>query len=101
MLGFAISGLLQAIVPADRMRDALGGGGPKQIALASLAGAASSYCSYASAAIMRTLFRKGASFVASLAFLFASTNLLLELGVILYLMMGGSSWPRSGSAGSC
>ena len=88
VLGFAISGLLQAIVPADRMRDALGRGGPREIALASLAGAASSSCSYASAAIMRTLFKKGAAFVASLAFLFASTNLVLELGVILYLLLG-------------
>lgn len=88
VLGFAISGLLQAIVPADRMREALGGDGPKQIALASLAGAASSSCSYASAAIMRTLFRKGALRVASLAFLFASTNLVLELGVILWLLLG-------------
>lgn len=88
VLGFAVSGLLQAVVPADRVREALGRGGPKQIALASLAGAASSSCSYASAAIMRTLFKKGAAFVASLAFLFASTNLVLELGVILYLLMG-------------
>ena len=88
VLGFAISGLLQAIVPADKMRDALGRGGVKEIALASLAGAASSSCSYASAAIMRTLFKKGAAFVASIAFLFASTNLVLELGVILYLLLG-------------
>jgi len=88
VLGFAISGVLQAVVPADKVRDALGRGGPKQIALASLAGAASSSCSYASAAIMRTLFRKGAAFVASLAFLFASTNLVLELGIVLYLLLG-------------
>lgn len=88
VLGFAVSGLLQAVVPADKMRDALGKGGARQIALASIAGAASSSCSYASAAIMRTLFKKGAAFVASIAFLFASTNLVLELGIILYLLLG-------------
>ena len=88
VLGFIISALLQAIVPAEQMRRALGKGGVKEIALATIAGAASSSCSYASAAIMRTLFKKGAALVASLAFLFASTNLVLELGVILYLLLG-------------
>lgn len=88
VLGFAISGLLQAIVPADQMRRLLGRGGNREIAIATVAGAASSSCSYASAAIMRTLFKKGAAFVASVAFLFASTNLVLELGIILYLLLG-------------
>src|SRR6202012_4996942 len=55
--------------------------------LATLFGAASSSCSYASAAISRTLFKRGAGFVSSLAFLFASTNLVIELGVILWLLM--------------
>ena len=80
VLGFAVSGLLQAIVPADQMRRALGRSGLREIAIATLAGAASSSCSYASAAIMRTLFKKGASFVASIAFLFASTNLGAGVG---------------------
>ena len=88
VLGFAVSGLLQAIVPADQMRRALGRSGLREIAIATVAGAASSSCSYASAAIMRTLFKKGASFIASIAFLFASTNLVLELGIILYLLLG-------------
>ena len=88
VLGFAISAVLQAVVPADQMRQALGKGGVKEIALAAVAGAASSSCSYASAAIMRTLFKKGAALVTSLAFLFASTNLVLELGIILYLLLG-------------
>ena len=88
VLGFTISSLLQAIVPAEAMRRTLGRGGPRQIALATLAGAASSSCSYASAAIMRTLFKKGAALVNALAFLFASTNLVLELGIILFILMG-------------
>ena len=88
VLGFTISALLQAVVSAEEMKRAFGRDGLREIALASAAGAASSSCSYASAAIMRTLFKKGASLVTSLAFLFASTNLVLELGVILYLLMG-------------
>ena len=88
VLGFTISALLQAVVPAETMRKALGRGGVRQIALATVAGAASSSCSYASAAIMRTLFKKGAAPVTSFAFLFASTNLVLELGIILYLLLG-------------
>jgi uncharacterized membrane protein YraQ (UPF0718 family) len=88
VLGFAISALLQSVVSTDQMKRALGQSGPKEIALASLAGAASSSCSYASAAIMRTLFKKGAALITALAFLFASTNLVLELGIILYLLMG-------------
>src|SRR5271166_1517722 len=88
VLGFAISAALQALVPAERMRAALGGGGIRPVALATLAGAASSSCSYASAAISRTLFKRGAGLVPSLAFIFASTNLVVELGIVLYLLMG-------------
>jgi len=88
VLGFAISAVLQSVISTDQMKKALGRDGLKEIALASAAGAASSSCSYASAAIMRTLFKKGAALVTSLAFLFASTNLVLELGVILYILLG-------------
>lgn len=88
VLGFALASLLEATVPSDRMRDALGRPGVRQTALAALFGAASSSCSYASAAIQRTLFKKGAALAPSLAFLIASTNLVLELGIILYLLMG-------------
>ena len=88
VLGFTISALLRSVVSADQMKKVLGRSGPKELALASLAGAASSSCSYASAAIMRTLFKKGAALATSLAFMFASTNLVLELGIILYLLMG-------------
>ncbi len=88
VLGFTISAVLQSVVSSDQMRKAFGGGSVREIALATLAGAASSSCSYASAAIMRTLFKKGAALVTSLAFLFASTNLVLELGLILYVLLG-------------
>ena len=86
-LGFAISALLQTVLTGE-MKRAFGRSGPKDIALAALAGAASSSCSYASAATMRTLFKRGAAFITALAFLFASINLVLELGIILYLLMG-------------
>ncbi|AJY46014.1 permease [Martelella endophytica] len=88
VLGFSISAVLQALVSADSISARLGKGTAKEIAFASAAGAASSSCSYASAAIMRTLFKKGAALVTSLAFLFASTNLVIELGIILLLILG-------------
>jgi uncharacterized membrane protein YraQ (UPF0718 family) len=88
VLGFFISALLQAVVSQQSMQRALGRGGVREIALATAAGAASSSCSYAAAAVGRTLFRRGAALVPSLAFVFASTNLVAELGIILYLLMG-------------
>ncbi len=88
VLGFSISALLQSTVSSEDMRRAFGKDGPKEIALASLAGAASSSCSYASAAIMRTLFKKGAALATALAFMVASTNLVLELGLVLLVLLG-------------
>ena len=88
VLGFVLSGLIQALVSRERMRKLLGRDGLREIAIAAGFGAASSSCSYASAAISRTLFKRGAALVPSLAFLFASTNLVLELGIILWLLMG-------------
>jgi hypothetical protein len=88
VLGFTISAVIQAVVSTEEMRRALGRDGLREIALATFAGAVSSSCSYASAAISRTLFKKGAALIPSLAFLFASTNLVIELGIILYLLMG-------------
>jgi uncharacterized membrane protein YraQ (UPF0718 family) len=88
VLGFVISGLLQTLISRQAMTAALGRGGPRQVALAALAGAASSSCSYAAAAISRTLIAGGAALAPALAFLFASTNLVAELGLVLILLMG-------------
>jgi uncharacterized protein len=88
VLGFAISAMLQAVVSKARMQKALGRSGIREVALATVLGAASSSCSYASAAVSRTLFKKGAALIPALAFLFASTNLVAELGIVLYLLMG-------------
>lgn len=88
VFGFLISAILQAVVSKERIAGALGRDSARAIAIATAAGAASSSCSYASAAVSRTLFKKGAALVPSLAFLFASTNLVVELGVVLFLLLG-------------
>jgi uncharacterized membrane protein YraQ (UPF0718 family) len=88
ILGFALSAAVQALVSKQRMQQLLGRDGIREIALATGFGAASSSCSYAAAAMSKTLFKKGAGLIPSLAFLFSSTNLVLELGIILWLLMG-------------
>jgi len=88
VLGFAISGIVQAWVPRERIQNALGGSGARPIALATGLGAASSSCSYAAIAIAKSLFQKGASAASALAFQFASTNLVFELGVVLWVLIG-------------
>jgi uncharacterized protein len=88
VLGFAISGAVQAWVPRERIEAALSGNGPKPIAWATGLGAASSSCSYAAIAIAKSLFQKGASAASALAFQFASTNLVWELGLVLWVLIG-------------
>jgi uncharacterized membrane protein YraQ (UPF0718 family) len=88
VLGFAISAIVQAWVPRARIEGALSGEGFAPVAKASALGAASSSCSYAAIAIAKSLFQKGASAVTALAFQFASTNLVWELGLVLWVLMG-------------
>ncbi|HEX4307714.1 MAG TPA: permease, partial [Solirubrobacterales bacterium] len=88
VIGFAISGVVQAWVPRARIEGALSGSGFAPIAKATGLGAASSSCSYAAIAIARSLFAKGASAITALAFQFASTNLVWELGLVLWVLMG-------------
>jgi uncharacterized protein len=88
VLGFAISGAVQAWAPRARIERALGGGGVRPVALATGLGAASSSCSYAAIAIAKSLFAKGASAASSLAFQFASTNLVFELGAVMWVLLG-------------
>jgi uncharacterized protein len=88
VLGFAISAIVQAWVPRRRIEAALAGDGAKPVLLATGLGAASSSCSYAAIAIAKSLFQKGASAVAALAFQFASTNLVWELGLVLWVLIG-------------
>src|SRR5438105_8056186 len=88
VLGFALSAIVQAWVPRARVERALGGSGARPVALATALGAASSSCSYAAIAIAKSLFQKGASAASALAFQFASTNLVFELGIVLWILIG-------------
>ena len=88
VLGFAISAIVQAWVPRHRIESALSGSGFGPISKATGLGAASSSCSYAAIAIARSLFEKGASAATALAFQFASTNLVWELGLVLWVLIG-------------
>src|SRR6476660_6091441 len=88
VLGFAISGVVQAWVPRERIEATLAGGGARPVAWATGLGAASSSCSYAAIAIAKSLFQKGASAASALAFQFASTNLVWELGLVLWVLLG-------------
>ena len=88
ILGFTLSAVVQAAVRRETVVRLLGDDRPRSLALAAGLGAASSSCSYAAVALARSLFRKGANFTAAMAFEIASTNLVVELGVILALLMG-------------
>jgi len=88
VLGFAISAVVQAWVPRARIEHALSGAGAGAVARATGLGAASSSCSYAAVAIAKSLFQKGASAASALAFQFASTNLVWELGLVLWVLIG-------------
>src|SRR5712692_7351031 len=88
VLGFAISAIVQAWVPRERIEASLSGGGLGPVAKATGLGAASSSCSYAAIAIAKSLFQKGASATTALAFQFASTNLVWELGLVIWILMG-------------
>ena len=88
ILGFTLSAVVQAVVRRTTIVRLLGDDRPATLAIAAGFGAASSSCSYAAVALARSLFRKGASFTAAMAFEIASTNLVVELGIILALLMG-------------
>ena len=88
ILGFFLSGIVQAVVTKSEMSRLLPDSSLRSILIATALGAASSSCSYAAVALARSIFRKGADFIAAMAFQFASTNLVLELGIILAVLMG-------------
>jgi uncharacterized membrane protein YraQ (UPF0718 family) len=88
ILGFTLSALVQAVVRRESVTRLLGDDGPKSLTAAAGLGVASSSCSYAAVALARSLFVKGANFTSAIAFQLASTNLVIELGIILVLLMG-------------
>jgi uncharacterized protein len=88
VLGFLLSGVVQAWVPRAPLERALGDRGPRALALSTGLGAASSSCSYAAVAIAKSLFQKGASLASAMAFQFASTNLVFEIGIVIWIFLG-------------
>jgi Predicted permeases len=88
-LGYLISAMIQVFVTRERMKQSMGEAGPKSVALGTFFGFISSSCSFAALATTRSLFTKGAGLVPSLAFLLASTNLVIELGIIIAVFL---SW---------
>src|SRR4051794_21366646 len=87
ILGFALSAAVQAVVSKSEMTRLLPDDSPQSLATAAGLGAASSSCSYAAVALARSIFRKGADFTSAMVFEFASTNLVIELGIIMALLL--------------
>ena len=88
IFGFGLSGAVQAFVSRSDMQRLMGDRGPKTLGIASILGAASSSCSYAASAMAKSLFQKGADFTAAMVFMLASTNLVIELGLVLWVLIG-------------
>ena len=88
VLGYVVSSLIQIFVTEKKMQQTMGDGGAKSILLGTFFGFISSSCSFAALATSKSLFQKGASFVSSIAFLLASTNLVIELGIIISIFLG-------------
>ncbi|NGY03298.1 permease [Solimonas terrae] len=89
-LGFALSAVIEVMISKDQMSRLMPDAGAASIARASLFGAVSSSCSYAAVAMARAVVRKGGDFTAAMCFQFAATNLVIELGVLMWVMLG---WP--------
>ncbi len=88
VLGFGLSGAVQAFVSRERMQRSLGDHRPRTVAKASVFGMISSSCSYAASALAKSLFARGADFTSAMIFMIASTNLVVELGLVLWLLIG-------------
>jgi len=88
VLGFALSGMVQAFVSRKRMRESLGNDSVATLVKATFFGIVSSSCSYAASTLAKSLFSKGANFTASMVFMFASTNLVIDMGIVLWILMG-------------
>ncbi|MEJ2588767.1 MAG: permease [Deltaproteobacteria bacterium] len=88
VLGYFISAMIQVFVPKGRLTPYMGGADAKSVSLATLFGTISSSCSFAALATARALVLKGAHFVAAVAFMFASTNLVIELGILIFIFLG-------------
>ncbi|MBW4078824.1 MAG: permease, partial [Acidobacteria bacterium] len=88
VLGFTLSGIVQAFISKDQMRAKLGDHRPAAVGRAAGYGMVSSSCSYAASAMSKSLFAKGADFVSAMVFMIASTNLVVELGIVMLVLLG-------------
>src|SRR3982074_3323880 len=88
IFGFGLSGAVQAFVSRSQMQRVMGDHRPRTLAIASIFGAASSSCSYAASAMAKSVFQKGADFTTAMVFMLASTNLVIELGLVLWILIG-------------
>src|SRR6202165_780745 len=88
IFGFGLSGAVQAFVSRSQMQRVMGAHRPRSLAIPSICGAASSSCSYAASAMAKSLFQKGADFTTAMVFMLASTNLVIELGLVLWILIG-------------
>ncbi|MBV9411812.1 MAG: permease, partial [Acidimicrobiia bacterium] len=88
VLGFGLSGAVQAFVSKEQMQRVMGDHRPASVGRATFFGTMSSSCSYAATAMAKSLYEKGADFLTAMVFMFASTNLVLELGVVLLILLG-------------
>jgi YHS domain-containing protein/uncharacterized membrane protein YraQ (UPF0718 family) len=88
IFGFGLSGVVQAFISRSQMQRVMGDHRPRTLAFASILGAASSSCSYAASAMAKSLFQKGADFTTTMVFMLASTNLVIELGLVLWILIG-------------
>lgn len=88
VLGYGISAAIQAFVPKKKLVQQMGAGNVKSVSLSTLFGSISSSCSFAALAAARSLFLKGAHFISTVAFMFASTNLVIELGILIFIFLG-------------
>src|SRR6056297_3459204 len=88
VLGYFVSGMIQAFVPKGKLTRYMGKANFKSISLSTFFGAASSSCSFAALAAARALVKKGAHFIVAVAFMFASTNLVIELGILILIFLG-------------
>jgi hypothetical protein len=93
VLGFTLSGVVQSVVSKRQLGRLLPDASPCSLAIACGLGAASSSCSYAAVALTRSLVRKGADFTAAMAFELASTNLVAELSILMFVLLGCRRWP--------
>lgn len=88
ILGYALSSMIQVFVTEERMQKTMGGSGAKSVFLGTFFGFISSSCSFSALASAKSLFKKGASFISSIAFLLSSTNLVIELGIVISIFLG-------------